>query len=86
MHMERGEKTGVIGTSEMASAYKADSVKIAGSRTDENAIARQLYTFLREFDDENVEYMYAESFSASGVGQAIMNRLLKAAGHKVIKV
>lgn len=85
-HMEHGEKTGVIGTTEMASEYKADSVKIAGSREDEDAIARQLYTFLREFDDEEVEYMYAESFEAKGMGQAIMNRLLKAAGHRVIKV
>lgn len=86
MRKERGEKTGVIGTSEMAGRYEADSVKIAGSREDEAAIARQLYTFLREFDDEEVAYMYAESFAGTGMRQAIMNRLLKAAGHKIIKL
>lgn len=86
MHKERGERTGIIGTSEMADRYEADSVKIAGSRKDEAAIARQLYTFLREFDDEDVAYMYAESFAGAGMRQAIMNRLLKAAGHKMIKV
>ena len=86
MRKERGEKTGVIGTSEMAGRYEADSVKIAGSRKDEAAIARQLYTFLREFDDEEVAYMYAESFAGTGMRQAIMNRLLKAAGHKIIKL
>ena len=76
----------MIGTSDMAGSYRADSVKIAGDRDDEEAIARQLYTFLREFDDENIEYMYSESFDATGMGQAVMNRLLKAAGHKVITV
>lgn len=86
LHKERGEKTGIIGTSEMASRYKADVIKIAGSRDDEEAIARQLYNFLREFDDEQVAFMYAESFSDKGIGQAIMNRMLKAAGHKIIKV
>ena len=86
LHMAKGEKTGVIGTSDMADSYRADSVKIAGDRDDEEAIARQLYTFLREFDDENIEYMYSESFDATGMGQAVMNRLLKAAGHKVITV
>lgn len=86
LHRQRGEKTGVIGTSEMTGRYEADSVKIAGSRNDETAIARQLYTFLREFDDEDVAYMYAESFAGTGMRQAIMNRMLKAAGHKVIKL
>ncbi len=86
IHKERGERTGIIGTSEMADRYEADSVKIAGSRKDEAAIARQLYTFLREFDDEDIAYMYAESFAGAGMRQAIMNRLLKAAGHKMIKV
>lgn len=86
LHREKGEKTGVIGTSEVATLYQADSIKIAGSRKDEDAIARQLYNFLREFDDENIEYMYAESFDTNGIGQAIMNRLIKAAGHKIIHV
>ncbi len=85
-HRQQGEKTGIIGTSEMAGRYEADSIKIAGSREDETAIARQLYTFLREFDDEDVAYMYAESFAGTGMRQAIMNRMLKAAGHKVIKL
>lgn len=86
MHQEQGQKTGIIGTSEWADSYRADSVKIAGSRRDEEAMARQLYTFLREFDDEGIEYMYAESFADDGIGQAIMNRLIKAAGHKIVNV
>lgn len=79
-----GVKTGVIGTQENAHAYLADVVKIVGSRQDEEEIARHLYKFLREFDDEKVSRIYSESFAQEGFGQAIMNRLLKAAGHKVV--
>ena len=81
-----GEKTGIIGTEEMLSGYTADVVKSVGSRRDEDSIARHLYTILREFDDEGVTKIYSEGFSTDGFGQAIMNRLLKAAGHKVVKL
>lgn len=81
-----GEKTGVIGTQEMLDKYHAQVVKSVGSRDDELSIGRRLYTILREFDDENVTRIYSESFEAEGFGQAIMNRLLKAAGHKVVRL
>lgn len=84
--MKNGERVGVIATSEMAEKYHADVVKSAGSRDDEESIARHLYTILREFDDEGVTRIYSEGFSIDGFGQAIMNRLLKAAGHKVINI
>lgn len=85
-HREENKKTGVIGTAERIVCYHADSVKNAGSRGEPLAAARQLYTFLREFDDEEVAYIYSEAFEGTGIGQALMNRLLKAAGHKVIQV
>ena len=84
--MAAGEKVGIIGTEETVSGYHAHSIKNAGARADEEAIARNLYTILREFDDEGMTVMYSESFETAGMGQAIMNRLLKAAGHKIIKV
>lgn len=79
-----GKKTGIICTDETVSGYRADSIKSVGSRDNEETIAHNLYRILREFDDEDVEIIYSESFSSSGIGQAIMNRLLKAAGHHVI--
>lgn len=81
---EKGEKVGVIGTTENITFYRADSIKCVGSKKEEEAIAKSLYQILREFDDENVTMIYSESFSTAGIGQAIMNRLLKAAGHKII--
>lgn len=80
------KRTGVIGTDETIGRYCADVCKSVGSRTDEEQIARELFRILREFDDENVEIIYAEAFDDSGIGRAIMNRLLKAAGHKLISV
>jgi len=82
----RGEKTGIIATDETMGQYRAHSVKSAGKRSDEVSIARNLYRLLREFDDEEVTVIYSESFADGGIGQAVMNRLLKAAGHKILQV
>ena len=79
-------RTGIIATEENRDKYEADSVKCVGSRDDEESIARHLFTALREFDDEQIDRMYSEGFSSHGLGQAIMNRLLKAAGHKVVRL
>ena len=79
-----GKKTGVIGTRETVALYHADSIKNAGDRQDEEEIAKNLYGILREFDDEEIEVIYSEAFEAKGMGQAVMNRLLKAAGHRII--
>ncbi len=83
---KEGKKTGVIATGESLDKYNAEIVKNLGSRTDEGAIAKNLYRVLREFDDEDVENIYSEAFQDGGMGQAIMNRLLKAAGHKVVNL
>lgn len=83
---EQGERTGVICASESSAHYTADVMKCLGSRRDEEGIARTLFTVLRELDDEGVTKIYAESFETPGLGQAIMNRLLKAAGHRVVRV
>lgn len=80
------KKTGVIASDMTIGAYRADVCKNAGSRLDESALARQLYRILREFDDENVEVIYSENFAGAGIGQAVMNRLLKAAGHRVTEL
>lgn len=83
-HKAEGKRTGVIATDETAAGYRADSVKSVGKRGDESTIAKHLFRILREFDDEEIQIIYAEAFESTGVGCAIMNRLLKAAGHKVI--
>ncbi|MBD5477098.1 MAG: threonylcarbamoyl-AMP synthase [Lachnospiraceae bacterium] len=83
---KENKKTGVIGTDTSIAQYQADVCRSVGNRNDETEIARELYRVLREMDDENVEIIYAESFGTVGLGQAVMNRLLKAAGHRVVHV
>ena len=71
LYKEKGSKSGV---------------KSLGRRQDERQIARHLFRVLREFDDEGVEVIFAEGFRRAGIGTAVMNRLLKAAGHHVIQL
>ena len=81
-----GEKVGVIATEESIKAYPEGIVKCIGTRADEESIARHLFAVLREFDDCGVTYIYSEAFDTPQMGQAIMNRLMKAAGQKKIQV
>ncbi|MGN0399590.1 MAG: L-threonylcarbamoyladenylate synthase [Blautia sp.] len=83
---EAGLRAGVIGTDETVERYEAQVVKSIGARQDEESIARHLFGILREFDDEDVDVIFSESFETPRMGQAIMNRLLKAAGHHLIKI
>ncbi len=82
---ESGRAAGVIGTDESCGCYRYGIVKSIGTRSDEATIARHLYAILREFDQQEIDIIYSESFSSSGIGQAIMNRMLKAAGHQIIE-
>jgi len=78
-----GEKTGVISTEGMQHAYCADVVKNLGEKENPMENAYNLYRVLRELDDEEVTKIYSESFCTKGMGQAVMNRLLKAAGNHI---
>jgi L-threonylcarbamoyladenylate synthase len=81
-----GKKVAVIATEETKENYEADVVLCIGARSDEEAIAQHLYRILRECDELEVDAIYSESFQTPRMGQAIMNRLLKAAGHTVLHI
>jgi L-threonylcarbamoyladenylate synthase len=80
------KRVGVLATAETAWAYEADVVKSLGSRRKVDVIAANLFRLLREFDEENVDVIIAESVSTEGLGLAVMNRLRKAAGYNILKV
>lgn len=80
----KGLKVGVIATDETKARYAHADVLSIGSREEEETIAHHLYEVLRDFDDDRVDVIYSEAFYTPKMGQAIMNRLLKAAGHKII--
>lgn len=84
----QGFRVGIMAPRETMSCYEnsADVVLCVGDRRNQITVAAGLYAALRAFDEAGVDYIYAESFRGEGVSYAIMNRLLKAAGQRVIKV
>ncbi|WP_246944470.1 L-threonylcarbamoyladenylate synthase [Bacillus pinisoli] len=74
-----GRKVGVLATDETKQQYEADVVISCGSRSDLSTIANRLYDSLRAFDETDVDIIISESFPKTGIGEAIMNRLEKAA-------
>jgi len=84
--ISEGYKIGIMSTDESFHRYKQGDVRSVGTRSDESTVAKHLYEVLREFDELEVDYIYSEGFSRENVGQAVMNRLIKAAGHTIIKV
>jgi L-threonylcarbamoyladenylate synthase len=83
-YSKMGKKVGVMATDETIENYRAGIVKSVGSRSNLSTIARNLFRILREFDDEGVEIILAEGVPEEGLGLAIMNRLRKASGYKII--
>ena len=84
--LSTGKKAAVIASEETADEYKGDIVRSIGSLTDESEIARRLFNILREMDKLNAELIFAEAFHTPRLGMAIMNRLIRAAGHNIIYV
>ena len=83
---KEGKKVGVMATKESEKCYDADVILSVGERSSMDSIAHNLFRVLREFDEADVDYIYSESFTSAGCGFAVMNRLLKAAGHQVVTV
>lgn len=95
-NLNENRKVGLIVTSENYNILKSkfenaiDSKKlmlenIADSENEE-MIAHNLFNSLRAFDEKNVDIIYSESFYGKGLRVAIMNRLMKAAGHQKISL
>ncbi len=83
---KNGKKVAVIATKESKEKYIAKEIVVIGSRKEESEIANSLYEILRNFDQMDIDCIFSESFASNDLGQAIMNRLLKAAGYHVIYV
>lgn len=79
---ENGLKTGVMCLEKNKHKYNGEVISL-GSTLEE--VASNLFNVLREMDKLKVDIIYSEEFEIAGIGQAIMNRLLKSAGYKIIK-
>lgn len=71
-----------------ALCFEEDSVDIPaityGSRADSLSQAQQLFDALRQLDEQGAKTVYAACPTPTGVGLAVYNRLLRAAGFRVI--
>lgn len=81
---KEGLKVGVLTTEECVDLFDADVVLACGRRAELETVAASLYDTLRRFNQMKVDIIFSEMFPSEGVGHAIMNRLLKAAGNKII--
>nr|WP_307585763.1 L-threonylcarbamoyladenylate synthase [Paenibacillus wynnii] len=82
-----GEITGLLLFDEHIALYPAvpaACVTSLGSLDSPEEAARSLYAALRRFDEAGATYILAEACPVTGLGAAIMNRLMKAAGGTLI--
>lgn len=84
--ISEGKKVGIICTEESRERYPAGMLEVVGSREHEETVAHNLFAVLRDFDERQVDCIFSESFSKDRLGQAIMNRLCKAAGYHIVTV
>lgn len=83
---KEGKTVGIICTEESRNLYPEGILEVIGSREHEETVAHNLFAVLREFDNRKVDCIFSESFSGDRLGQAIMNRLCKAAGYHIVNV
>ncbi|MCF6138916.1 L-threonylcarbamoyladenylate synthase [Pseudalkalibacillus berkeleyi] len=79
-----GQKVGILISNERAEHVTANVIKCLGSSNQVEDVAQNLYHQLRSFDDTDVDIILAEMYPVDGIGEALMNRLMKAAGNRMI--
>lgn len=83
-YVDDGYNVGIMATEETEEYYEGYCSLLVGNRAEPISIAANLFKKLREFDELNVDFILAEGLDELGINLAIMNRLKKAAGGKLI--
>lgn len=82
----KGLKSAVITCDENYNRYH-NTLRISlGSNKKPDELAYNLFECLRECDKNKVDVIFAEAYDESEIGMALMNRLKKAAGFRIIHV
>lgn len=85
----RLKKVGILCTLESAPFLHEqlpDLLFVLGSEERPEEVASNLFEGLRLCDSQEMDIILAEAIEEGGVGMAVMNRLEKAAGHRLIRV
>lgn len=80
-----GRRVAVLACSEHAARYDADAVLDCGPRGEPGQAAHGLYARLRECDERELDFIVAEGYEERGIGAALMNRMRKAAGDRILR-
>ena len=83
------KKIWILCGEDTASLYEGDgrfTVQILGRREEPLSMTHNLFRLLRKADEEGAELILGECYSEEGVGFALMNRLKKAAGQRILYV
>nr|WP_226383555.1 L-threonylcarbamoyladenylate synthase [Paenibacillus massiliensis] len=81
---ESHKRAAVLAYDEHLGAYSHPCVYSLGSLAAPEQAAQRLYSLLRRCDEEGVDLILAEACPLKGMGAAVMNRMLKAAGNRII--
>lgn len=84
--INKGQIVGIMATEETKNNYQLGTIISVGTRANKETIATNLFKTIRIFDDKKVDVILAEGVESDNIGMAIMNRMMKASGGKVIKV
>lgn len=82
----QGQEVAILTTAQNSSFYLCDNIIKLGNDTKGETIAAKLYSALRLCDELKIDYIFSEAFNEGELGNAIMNRLVKAAGQRLIYV
>lgn len=80
------ENCGILCFEEDVKYLKSANLLTFGSANDEDKQAHELFDKLRRFDSMNVDKIYARLPSDKGIGLAVYNRLIRAAGFSIIDI
>ena len=85
----RLKKVGILCTSESAPDLHTqlpELLFVLGSENNPKEVAASLFAGLRLCDERGMDIILAEGVSEQGMGFAIMNRLKKASGQRIVRV
>jgi len=85
-HRSRGKRVGILSYQGGRDFSSTGEVVVAGDREKPETVAAELYSALRRFDELGVDLVLAEGLRDNGLGLAVMNRLRRAAGGRIVRV
>ena len=82
----QGKRACILAFAENSHRYAGLTVRQIGSLAAPDTIAHELFAALRAMDDAGMEIILCEAVATEGIGLAIMNRMCRAAGFRVLEV